>query len=87
MQAQGIGRAQSPEHRAFGRAVRETRVRRALSQEALGERGGLHRNYVGAIERGEVNPTFKTLMKLASGLNVPLGELLEVAERHAREGG
>ena len=44
-------------HDALGRAVRETRARRGLSQESLGYVAGLHRNYVGAIERGEINPT------------------------------
>jgi len=49
--------AHSSRHDAFGRAVRETRARRGLSQEQLGFTAGLHRNYVGAIERGEINPT------------------------------
>ena len=65
---QGQGTRKGLEHRALGRAVRETRARRGLSQEALGEAAGLHRNYVGAVERGEVNPTFKTLLAVAGGL-------------------
>jgi transcriptional regulator with XRE-family HTH domain len=40
----------------------------------------LHRNYVGAIERGEINPTLRVLLKLARGLGVPLSELLADAE-------
>jgi len=40
---------------SFGRAVKELRVRRGFSQEGLGFRSELHRNYVGAIERGEIN--------------------------------
>jgi transcriptional regulator with XRE-family HTH domain len=71
-----------PERRALGRAVRELRVRRGLSQEALGFRGGLHRNYVGAIERGEINPTFRVLLKLERGLQFPLSELIRIYERY-----
>ncbi len=67
---------------ALGRAVRELRARRSLSQESLGFRGGLHRNYVGAVERGEVNCTFRVLLKLERGLWVPLSELIETYERH-----
>lgn len=54
MSAAAISRArkQSEAHVALGGAVRESRARRGLSQEELGFRAGLHRNYVGAIERG-----------------------------------
>jgi DNA-binding XRE family transcriptional regulator len=69
----------------LGRAVLELRARRGLSQEQLGFAAGLHRNYVGAIERGEINPTFRILRKLANGLRIPLSELMEVRERHERE--
>lgn len=55
---------QSDEHLRLGRAVRVLRARRAFSQEELGYRAGLHRNYVGAIERGETNPTFTLLLRL-----------------------
>jgi transcriptional regulator with XRE-family HTH domain len=75
----------SREHVALGRAVRELRARRGLSQDQLGLRSRLHRNYVGAIERGEINPTFRVLNKLATGLCLPLSELLVVFERHVVE--
>src|SRR3954447_955779 len=74
-------RKQSDAHVALGRAVRELRARRGLSQEELGFCSRLHRNYVGAIERGEINPTFRILIALARGLAVPLSELLVVFER------
>ncbi|HEU4701289.1 MAG TPA: helix-turn-helix transcriptional regulator [Conexibacter sp.] len=45
------------EHHALGRALLELRARRGLSQEQLGADADLHRNYVGAIERGDINPT------------------------------
>ena len=65
--------------------MRELRARRGLSQEELGNRSGLHRNYVGAIERGEINPTFRVLLKLEQGLQLPLSEIIELWERRAHE--
>lgn len=60
----------------LGEVVRELRARHAISQEELGYRSGLHRNYVGAIERGEINPTFRTLLRLTGGLDVQLSALV-----------
>lgn len=85
MHRKAISRAVSPEHQALGRAVRELRARRGFSQETLGGRGGLHRNYVGAIERGLMNPTFETLLRVMHGLGLPLSTLVEVYERQLRE--
>ncbi|HEV7774888.1 MAG TPA: helix-turn-helix transcriptional regulator [Conexibacter sp.] len=70
------------ELRALGAAMRELRARRGLSQEELGFRGGLHRNYVGGIERGELNITFRVLLKVARGLDFPLSKIVEVYERN-----
>jgi len=66
---------------ALGAAVRELRARRGWSQEFLGFRAHVHRNYVGAIERGEMNITFRVLLKVSDGLHVPLSELIAVYER------
>jgi transcriptional regulator with XRE-family HTH domain len=85
MQAQGIhrrGAAAEPNLTAFGAAVRELRARRGLSQEWLGFKAGLHRNYIGAIERGEINPTLRTLVRLMDGLLLPLSELIRLYERN-----
>lgn len=76
-------RVKSEQHRALGHVVRYTRARRALSQEELGFHARLHRNYVGAIERGEINPTFRVLLKLARGLDLPLSELIREQEQIA----
>lgn len=76
--------AHSERHSAFGHVVRFTRARRGLSQEELGFRARLHRNYVGAIERGEINPTFRVLLKLAAGLSTPLSQLIASAEEEER---
>jgi len=76
---------QSAELGVLGAAVRETRARRQLSQEGLGFAAGMHRNYVGAIERGEINPTWRVLRKVAHGLDVPLSELIALFERRFGE--
>jgi len=54
-----------------------------LSQEALGREALLHRNYVGALERGEINPTLRTLCQVAHALRTPTSDLLVLAERIA----
>ena len=69
----------------FGRAVRRLRERRDLSQERLGQLSQLHRNYIGGIERGELNPTLKTIKKLAAALEVKPSQLLAAAERLERD--
>lgn len=65
-----------PELVALGRRVRELRVRVGKSQEALAhDADRLHWTYVGQIERGERNPSFKNFKKLARGLEVDVAEL------------
>jgi transcriptional regulator with XRE-family HTH domain len=71
---------QSEQHDTLGCAVRLLRDSRGISQEELGFRAGLHRNYIGAIERGEINPTFRILLKLATGLAVPLSQIIATYE-------
>lgn len=75
----------SREQIALGRAVREVRARFGLSQEELGFRARLHRNYVGAVERGEINATFRTLLRLTVGLRVRLSDLIVIYERNVGE--
>lgn len=77
----------TPSHAALGRAARVLRARHQLSQEAVEHRGGPHRNYVGAVERAETNPTYSTLVRLAAGLGVPLSALILLAEQIAEAEG
>lgn len=62
--------------RRFGRGLSTIRTRFGLSQLELARRVGTHRNYIGALERGETNPTLATLVKLATGLGIPLADLM-----------
>jgi transcriptional regulator with XRE-family HTH domain len=78
-------RARCAHTRTLGAAVRELRACRVISQEELGFRAQLHRNYVGALERGEINPTFKTLRTLARGLDVELSSLIRLYEERQEE--
>ena len=62
--------------RAFGERVRELRRVRGLSQEALAEHAGLHRTYVGSVERGERNISLDNIHALADALEVAAPDLL-----------
>ena len=61
----------------LGLRIRKLREQAKISQETLGHISGLHRTYVGAIERGERNPSVLSLKKIADALKVPLGELFD----------
>lgn len=60
----------------FGNAVREQRKKRGYSQEELSFRAGLHRTYIGMIERGEKNITLINIEKIAKALNIKIKDLL-----------
>jgi transcriptional regulator with XRE-family HTH domain len=70
----------SPDHEALGRAIRALREAAGLSQGELAARCGLHRTYIGGIERGERNVSFGNLLKLARALGVRSSRLLADAE-------
>ena len=57
--------------------VRELRDRKGISQERLGEIAGLHRTYIGMIERSEKNITLVNLEKIARALGVKASSLLD----------
>lgn len=69
---------------AFAKVLRRERTAKGLSQERLAHRAGLHRTYVGLIERGQRKPTIEVGDALAQALGVSLWELIREAERRGR---
>lgn len=82
----GLASQRTPAQVELGRRVREHRRRLGLSQMALAGRIGLHFTFVSTVERGERNLSLASLLSIADGLGVDLGELVadlrpsEVAE-------
>lgn len=71
--------------RGFGSLVRRLRLRQGLSQERLGELSGLHRNYIGAVERAERTPSIVAADKLARSLGTTLADVFAELERAPNE--
>jgi transcriptional regulator with XRE-family HTH domain len=63
--------------RTVGRNLRRHRLERGLSQEAFAEALGVHRTYMGGVERGERNLTLRSLERVAERLGIDPRELLE----------
>ncbi len=71
----------------MGRVVRLLRIEADLSQEDLAARCGLHRTYIGSIERGEKTITIETAHKLATAFGVALSHLFIQLEAQEQEEG
>lgn len=56
--------------------IRDQRIRLGLSQEALADVAGLHRTYVGSVERGERNVALVNIVRLSEALGIDAGDLL-----------
>lgn len=61
----------------FGQKVREERLKQNLSQEQLAVKAGVHRTYIGMIERAEKNITLLNIKKLSKALSMSISKLLE----------
>lgn len=66
-----------PELARLGDNVRRRRLSLGFSQENLADRSGLHRTYIGGVERGERNISLLNLLRLAKALGAPVTELLQ----------
>jgi transcriptional regulator with XRE-family HTH domain len=66
-----------PPQALLGATIRDYRKQAGISQEALAERSGLHRTYIGGIERGERNVSLENIVCIARALKVPPSRLLE----------
>jgi transcriptional regulator with XRE-family HTH domain len=65
----------------FGAAVRSHRRDRGWSQEEFADRVGIHRTYIGAIERGEQNVCLMNISRIAEALDVSLAALFAMVEQ------
>ena len=61
----------------LGKLIRSKRENLGLTQFELAEKSNVDRNYIGMLERGERNPSYLSLQKIARGLGIPVNQLIE----------
>ena len=62
---------------ALGSLIREKRESQELTQIELAEKANVDRNYIGMVERGERNPSYLSLLKIATALGMPVYKMLK----------
>jgi transcriptional regulator with XRE-family HTH domain len=72
--------------KAFGQILRKARVARKLSQERLAEQSGLHRNFIGMLERAEASASMDSLEAIAAALQCRASDLVKAAEQELLKG-
>ncbi len=70
----------SPDHAALGEAIRQLRTEAGLSQEQLAERASTDFTQVGGVERGQRNPSYSTLVRLALALETSVSAIVVLAD-------
>jgi len=70
----------------LGRAIRRLRTERDLSQEELGHLAEIHPTWISHIESGRTNPAWGTVRRIASVFEVPLSEIVLLAESLSGDG-
>lgn len=65
---------------ALGKAIRQLREKRGMTQEALAQEAGVTVGHMSMIERGHSNPTWATVKAISGALDCRLGELAQRAE-------
>jgi transcriptional regulator with XRE-family HTH domain len=65
----------------LGKIVHRLRKARGFSQERFADKIGVHRTFIGSIERGEQNLSLSSLEKVAGGLGISLSSLFEEIEK------
>ena len=61
----------------FGCRVRDLRIAQGISQEVLAQKSGLHRTYIGGVERGERNISLVNIEKIAKALNLSIVDVVD----------
>ena len=67
--------------KALGQRIRELRTEQGYSQEAFADKCGVHRTFMGTIERGESNLSFQNILKVTTTLGISLSALFEDLEK------
>jgi len=73
-----VGRKESARAR-FAKNLKAVRLAVGFSQERLAEEAGLHRTYIGSVERAERNVSIDNMERLAAALNVDIADLLQIS--------
>lgn len=63
--------------KAFGKRVRELRLEQRYSQESFADEVGVHRTYIGSVERGEQNISLDNIARLAKTLGISISSLFK----------
>ena len=66
--------------KVFGAAIREKRTQLAISQEDFAELVGVHRTYLGSVERGERNISLKNIIRISNAFGLKPSALIALAE-------
>lgn len=74
-----MARSQQP-RAALGQAIRELRLQRDTTQEALAHSAGITVGHLSKIERGQSNPTWETVTAIATALGIAVPELARASE-------
>jgi len=69
------------EEEIFGRMLQEERKAKNISQEKLAKLAGLDRTFISLIENGKRSPTFSTILKICSSLDIAPSELFSIYEK------
>jgi transcriptional regulator with XRE-family HTH domain len=67
--------------------IRDVRKKQGYSQESFADHCGVHRTFMGTIERGESNLSFSNLVKISKSFGITLSQLLSGLEKKAASGG
>lgn len=69
----------------FGQVLKKIRLEKGFSQERLADESGYHRTYISLLERGQKNPTLRTIFQLSKSLKINPSDLLQHIEIQAKK--
>ena len=72
-----VGYMSEAELKELGKIIRLKRESQSLTQIELAQKSGLDRNYIGMVERGERNPSYMSLQKIAHGVGMTVDQMIK----------